>query len=207
MLSSALALCVLLGGCAVRAEKAPEKPPVAEVDLTRLPQAVAGIEGMEKGLFRDGRVYVGGQPGQKSLASLAALGVTTVVNLRTPREMADATQVPFDEAAEAARLGMEYVAIPIGGSEFPYGPEAVERFSQVLERRAGPVLLHCRSAVRASYLWTAYLVRYGGLSLDAAFARGRAMAIGPDPLEQLLGRPVKPVWAGPPAPTIPTPVH
>jgi uncharacterized protein (TIGR01244 family) len=161
---------------------------------------------MEKGLFRDGRVYIGGQPGEKSLASLSEVGVKTVVNVRTPREMSDRTQVPFDEAAEAARLGMEYVAIPIGGAEYPYAPQEVERFAQVLESHPGSILLHCRSGVRASYLWAAYLVRYSGLSLDAALARGKAIAIAPDPLEQLLGQPLKLVLAGPPpAPPAPTP--
>jgi len=179
--------------------------PVVEIDRTHLPEAVTGVDGMEKGLFRDGRVYVGGQPTEKSLASLAGLGVKTVVNLRTPREMADRAQIPFDEAAEAARLGMEYVTIPIGGAEYPYAPQTVEQFAQVLERNPGPVLLHCRSGVRASYLWTAYLVRYGGLGLDAALARGKAMGISPDPLEQLLGRPLKLVWAGPPTAPAATP--
>lgn len=203
VLAGGLAFIVLLSGCAVKAEKARESVPAVEVDPSRLPQAVSGVEGMEKSLFLDGRVYIGGQPGEKSLASLAALHVTTVVNLRTPHEMGDRAQVPFDETAEAARLGMEYVAIPIGGTEFPYSPEAVERLAQVLERRPGPILLHCRSGVRASYLWTAYLVRYGEIGLEAAVARGRAMAIGPDPLEQLLGRPIKPVWGG--APTVHSP--
>jgi uncharacterized protein (TIGR01244 family) len=200
-----LAFCVLLGGYAVRAEKAPEKPSAVEVDLNQLPQAVTGVDGMEKDLFRDGRVYVGGQPNEKALASLAALGVTTVVNVRTPREMADKAQVPFDEAAEAARLGMEYVTIPIGGAEYPYAPQTVERFAQVLERRPGPVLLHCRTGGRVSYLWAAYLVRYGGLSLDDALARGRAMAIPPDPLELFLGRPIRHVWASPEATPTQTP--
>jgi len=207
ILSGGLAFCVLLGGCAVKVEKAAENRPAVEADRSQLPQAVTGIEGMEKDLFRDGRVYIGGQPSEKSLVSLAEPGVKTVVNLRTPREMADRAQVPFDEAAEVARLGMEYVTIPIGGTEYPYNPQAVERFAEVLGRHSGPVLLHCRSGVRASYLWTAYLVRYGGLGLDAALARGRVCGIGPDPLEQMLDRPLKLVWAGPPAapPAAPAP--
>jgi uncharacterized protein (TIGR01244 family) len=200
ILVGGLAACVLLGGCAVKVEKAPEKPPVAGVDLSRPPQAVAGVEGMEKDLFRDGRVYIGGQPGEKALEELAAMGVKTVVNLRTPQEMGDKAQVPFDEQAEAAKLGLEYVAIPIGGHDHPYSPAVVEKFAQVADRSPGPVLLHCRTGGRASYLWTAYLIRYGGLTLDAAFARGRAMAIGPDPLELLLGTPVKLVWAATPPP-------
>src|SRR3989304_6318750 len=108
--------------------------------------------------------------------------------------MADRVQVPFDESAEAARLGMEYVTIPISGTEYPYSPQAVEHFAQVLERHPGPVLLHCRVGGRASYLWTAYLVRYGRLGLDSAPARGKAIGIGPDPLEHLPGRPLKLVW-------------
>ena len=196
--AAGLAFCVLLGGCAVKVEKAAESRPAVEADRSQLPQAVTGIEGMEKGLFLDGRVYIGGQPGEKSLVSLAELGVKTVVNLRTPREMADRAQVPFDEAAEVARLGMEYVAIPIGGTEYPYNPQAVGRLAQVLGSTSGPVLLHCRSGVRASYLWAAYLVSFGGVGPDAALARGRVCGIGPDPLEQLLGRPLKVVWAGPP---------
>jgi len=198
-------ICLLLGGCAVKVERAAENSPAVEADRGQPPETVTGVEGMEKGLFRDGRVYVGGQPTEKSLVSLASLGVKSVVNLRTPREMADRVQVPFDEAAEVARLGMEYVTIPIGGAEYPYAPQAVERFAQVLEGHTGPVLLHCRSGVRASYLWTAYLVRYGGLSLDAALARGKVMGIGPDPLEQLLGRPLTLVWAGPAAAPAATP--
>ena len=204
-LSGGLAFIVLLSGCAVKAEKAREGAPAVEVDPSRLPQAVTGVEGMERDLFRDDRLYIGGQPGEKSLPGLAALGVTTVINLRTPREMADKAQVPFDEAAEVARLGMEYVVIPIGGAEYPYSPQVVERFARVLERRPGPVLLHCRTGGRASYLWTAYLVRYGGFSPDAALARGQVCGIGPDPLEQMLGRPLKLVWAGPPATPAATP--
>jgi uncharacterized protein (TIGR01244 family) len=200
-----LVFVVLLGGCVVKAEKAPESAAAVEAVRSQLPQAVTGVEGMEKGLFLDGRVYIGGQPSEKSLARLAELGVKTVINARTPREMADKAQVPFEEAGEAARLGMEYVTIPMGGSEFPYGPQDVEQLAQVLERRQGPVLLHCRTGGRVSYLWTAYLVRHGGLSLDAALARGKAIAIGADPLELLLGQPLRLVWAAPPVAPAATP--
>ena len=194
-LVTAVAACILVGGCAVKTRPA-ALGPASAMDGGRLPQAVAGIEGMEKDLFRDGRVLVGGQPAEGSFPGLAKLGVVAVVNLRPPREMSDKAEVPFDEAATAARLGMEYVSIPIGGTEYPYRPQAVEQLAQVLERVSGPVLVHCRSGVRASYLWAAYLVRYGGLDLDAAVARGRAMAIPPDPLGMLLDRQLKPAPAG-----------
>ncbi len=185
------AAAVLLGGCAVKAHTVAAERPAVEVDRVRLPQKVAGVEGVEKGLFRDGRVFVGGQPSAAALASLAKLGVVAVVNLRTPAEIADKAQVPYEEGAEAERLGMEYVNVPIGGSDHPYAPAALERFADVLGRVRGPVLLHCRTGVRASTVWVAYLVRYGGLDLDAAVARGRAIALPPDPIELLLARPLK----------------
>ena len=55
------------------------------------------------GLFQAKFVSVGddiGQPTEKALRELRAKGVTTVVNLRMPEEMA---RVGFDEAATAPR--------------------------------------------------------------------------------------------------------
>ena len=47
-------------------------------------------------------MFIGGQPTEKALRDLRASGVTTVVNLRMPEEMA---RVGFDEAALAKELG------------------------------------------------------------------------------------------------------
>src|SRR5437868_15483102 len=54
-------------------------------------------------------LFIGGQPTEKALRDLRARGVTTVVNLRMPEEMAQ--QVKFDEAALVRELGMKYVQI------------------------------------------------------------------------------------------------
>ena len=178
-------------------------PSVADAGIDRiaLPFAVTDIEGVERRVFRDGRVFIAGQPSEAALKRFKELGVTAVVCLRTPKETDDRATVPFDEAAAVSALGLEYVHIPLGGTDYPYTPAAVERFAQVVAKHRGPVLLHCTVAWRASYLWTAYLIRYGGLDLDAALVRGRAIAIGRDPLEELLGRPVKLVWSDtPPVP-------
>ncbi|MBI4915293.1 MAG: protein tyrosine phosphatase family protein [Acidobacteria bacterium] len=165
--------------------------PTAVIDRASLPVKLTDLEGFERTICRDGRVFIAGQPTEAALERLKGLGVTAVVNLRTPKEMADRAQVPYDEAAAAARLGLEYVHIPLGGADFPYTPEAVDRFAAVLVAHPGPVLLHCTVAWRASYMWAAYLIRHGGLDLDAALARGRAIGISQDPLEGLLGRPIR----------------
>src|SRR5262245_48922657 len=69
-------------------------------------------------------MFIGGQPTEKALRDLKAKGVTTVVNLRMPEEMA---QIGFDEAALIKTLGMNYVHIPMRGSpENPYGPKQLD---------------------------------------------------------------------------------
>lgn len=199
---SAICLAAVLGTAS-----AGDGPALASlgVDPSALPVAVEGFEMIRGEVHRDGRVYIAGQPSEGALARFKELGVTAVVNLRTPREMESRDQVPFDEAAAVADLGLEYVAIPLGGDDHPYTPEAVERFAAVLERHRGPVLLHCTVAWRASYLWTAYLVRSLGVELADALARGEAIAISPSPLEGLLDLPLTLVPESPAREPEPTP--
>lgn len=171
------------------------------VDLGPGPQAVDGVPGIDQ-LFQDGRVLVGSQPSPEALARLKELGVTGVVNLRTSREMVNPKVVAFDEVEEVHRLGLAYLQVQLGGKDHPYRAEAVDRFAEFLDGQPGLVLVHCGVAWRASYLWVAYLVRHRGTSLEQAMARGEAMAISPNPLEGLLGRPVTLVLD--PAPGEPT---
>src|SRR5690242_17294763 len=90
-----------------------------------------------KGLFQDKFVSVGddvfisGQPTEQGLRELKAKGVTTIVNLRMPEEMA---KVSFDEAALAKELGMKYVHIPMRGTATnPYGPKQLDAFVAALD--------------------------------------------------------------------------
>lgn len=181
---------------ALAGQEAANAPALADLQIDRsgLPVRVDDVDGVEQNLFRDGRVYIGGQPSREALAAFRQLGVTAVVNLRTPAETEDRQRVPYDEAAAVAELGMEYISIPLGGDQHPYTPQAVERFARALVDRPGPVLLHCTIGWRASYLWVAYLIREQGFTLPDALARGEAIAITPDPLEGLLGRPLSVVY-------------
>jgi len=183
-----LALSTLLVAIAPALAEADEA--AVSLGLGAAPVEVSDIAGVYRNLYRDGRVYVAGQPSSEALARFAELGVTAVVNLRTDAEMDDRERVPFDEAARLAELGIEYVHLPIGGEEEPFRPEVLERLDDVLRRHPGPVLLHCTVGWRASWVWTGYLARYLGLSLDEALERGEAIALEPSPLEGLLGQPV-----------------
>jgi uncharacterized protein (TIGR01244 family) len=142
-------------------------------------------------------LYIAGQPTERGLRELHDLGVTTVVNLRTPEEMT--RDVKFDEPALIAKLGMKYVYLPVrGNAEFPYSPKTVTAFSQALKDANGKVLLHCTIAWRASHLWAAYLISERGIAVDSALANARAINLmddmrhgsgdGPQPVEDFLGR-------------------
>ena len=142
-------------------------------------------------------MFIGGQPTEKALRDLKAKGVTTVVNLRMPEEMA---RVGFDEAAVVKALGMKYVHIPMRGTAAnPYGPKQLDEFAAAMAAADGKVLLHCTIAWRASDLWAADLIRERKVPVAAALAQARMinlmddMRMGSDdfqPLEGFLGHAV-----------------
>jgi protein tyrosine phosphatase (PTP) superfamily phosphohydrolase (DUF442 family) len=128
--------------------------------------------------------------------------VTTVVNLRSPPEMA---RIPFDEAKLVKELGMQYVYLPMRGtSELPYSPAALKSFADAIAGAKGKVLLHCTVAWRASHLWAAYLIQYRGVPVETALAQARTINLMDDmrmdgdqqPVESFLGRKLPEVGHG-----------
>ena len=140
-------------------------------------------------------MFIGGQPTEKALRDLRAKGVTTIVNLRMPQEMA---RVGFDEAALAKELGIRYVHIPLSGTaENPFSPKALDTFAAAMASADGKVLLHCTIAWRASHLWAAYLIHDRNVPVATALAQTRQINLMDDmrmsaqqPLEGFLGRAV-----------------
>jgi uncharacterized protein (TIGR01244 family) len=139
-------------------------------------------------------MYIAGQPSADGIRRIFDQGVTTVVNLRTPAEMA---RVGFDEAALVASLGMTYVYVPVrGDSLYPYSPATVTKLAAAMKDAKGGVLLHCTVAWRASHLWAAYLIRERGVPVDSALARARLINLmddmhrtkGRQPVEEFLNR-------------------
>src|SRR6185503_12413293 len=124
-------------------------PNPVNLDITGLFQAKFASVGDD--------MFIAGQPTERALRELRAKGVTTLVNLRMPQEMA---QIGFDEAALAKELGMRYIHIPMRGTpENPYGPKELDTFAAAMASASGPLLLPCTIAWRASHLWAAYLIR------------------------------------------------
>jgi len=187
MLAGMMLLAAVMVGCASVEPLASARSAAYGASV----EDVEGFEGVERLLRRDGRVLIGGQPSSEALDALSKRGVTAIVNVRTPAEVDNREKVPFDEAAVVRDLGMEYVHIPLGGSDYPYTPGAVSELADALERHPGQVFMHCGVAGRAAWLWTAYLIRHEGLDLETAMDHGRAVALRPSPLEGLLGRPIR----------------
>ena len=117
--------------------------------------------------------YAGGQPTPEHLAELGRQGVRTVVNLRAPGE-----PTGYDEAEEASRLGLRYVALPIAGAD-DLDLERVREFGRVLDeaRRDGGVLIHCASSNRAGALVALDECLNRGRPLEDALERGRAAGL------------------------------
>lgn len=142
-------------------------------------------------------MFIGGQPTEKALRDLRAKGVTTVVNLRMPEEMA---RVGFDEAALVKELGIKYVYIPMRGTaDHPYGPKELDTFAAAMSSADGKVLLHCTIAWRASHLWAAYLIRERKVPVSDALTQTRMINLmdnmrmssgDQQPLEGFLGHTV-----------------
>lgn len=141
-------------------------------------------------IHREGNLMFSAQPDEETLRQLAEAGTTTVINFRRDVEME--TRVPFDEAEVVTDAGATYVHIPLGGGvgdEPGYDPEDVDRLATVLENAKGDVLLHCASGGRARTIWTAYLVKYEGMSEEEAIQRAQKVGQQPSSLDRLLGKP------------------
>lgn len=118
-------------------------------------------------------LYASGQPSPEDLAQLCAQGVRTVINLRAPSE-----PVEFDEAREATRLGLRYVALPVAGPQ-DVTPETVARFSHELDqaRGHGATLVHCASANRVGALVALDQGLTRGFPSEQALSMGRAAGL------------------------------
>jgi uncharacterized protein (TIGR01244 family) len=178
---------LLVSACDAREAAAPPEAQEAVFETSQpLPERLE-VEGFREVVAREGNVYISGQPDRDALDWLKAEGVTTVVNLRTQEEMDDRNRVPYDEAAAVDSLGLQYVHIPLGGTDTPYNPEAVTLFAEAVDGAEGKVLLHCTVAWRASHMWVAYLVRHRGMELAEAIEHGTAVNFGTLPVAGLLG--------------------
>lgn len=111
-------------------------------------------------------LWVGGQPSKTQIKELKALGIGTIINLRTLGEMT------FDESSLAESLDMNYSSIPIAGAE-GISIENSKALRKAIDQAEGPVFLHCASSNRVGAL-LALDVAANGADSTSALAAGRA---------------------------------
>ncbi len=115
-------------------------------------------------------VLTGGQPSAADLEQMKEAGGGIVLDLRDPMEPRS-----FDEPAVAARLGLDYVNVPVGAGTLT--DTTLDRVLAIV-REAGErgVLVHCASGNRVGGALLPYLILDQGLEEEDAV--GQAMRIG-----------------------------
>ena len=121
----------------------------------------------------DDGYYRGGQPLSGDYADLAALGVTTVINLTNDDDGRD------EERAMVERHGMTYVNIPMTTRKPPTDAE-IEAFLAAVDAE-GAVYVHCVGGRHRTGVMTAvYRITRDGLTGDQAFKEMKQFKYGPD---------------------------
>jgi uncharacterized protein (TIGR01244 family) len=110
-----------------------------------------------------------GQPSAETLKEAKALGFTTFVDLRTPREGIEKDREILE------RLGVRFVSVPITPGSFSLA-DAKAVAAVLDDPKAGPVFLYCHSSNRVGGVW-AVVQALRGKSDEEALADGRKVGL------------------------------
>ncbi len=113
-------------------------------------------------------LVTGGQPTLEQLDAASALGIKTVINLRTPGESAIGQ-------TEVEARGMTYVAVPIGSDGLTRENSAA--FAAAIEAAERPAIVHCGSGNRVGALFALRAFYEDGAQPDAALELGRTAGL------------------------------
>lgn len=109
-------------------------------------------------------LFVAGQISADDIAALADAGIKTIINNRPDNE--EPGQLLQARASDLAKQhGIDYVYLPMANGQ-PMSPTLVRDFKQVLDNTQEPVLAHCRSGMRSTFIWALGQVADGSLSVD-----------------------------------------
>lgn len=119
-----------------------------------------------------GELYMGGQPTEGDLESLAGRGVRRVINLRKDGEFKD-----YDERARAEALGLEYVSLQFSTPEELTDDVLARSRSLLSQSGSTGTLLHCGSGNRVGALWLAHRTLDEGVAWEKALAEAQAVGL------------------------------
>ena len=118
--------------------------------------------------------YRGGQPSDRDYASLAVLGVKTLINLTSDDAKAN-------ERALVESAGMAYVQIPMTTHEQPTAEKVAEFLNIVNDPARQPVYVHCVGGRhRTGVMSAVYRMTHDGWTADQAFKEMKQYKFGAD---------------------------
>src|SRR5262245_23416202 len=118
--------------------------------------------------------FRGAAPEPADYASLAALGIKTLVDLRSD-------DIDSAEKGLAAAVGMKYVNIPMTTHETPSSTKLDQFLSVVNDTNNQPVYVHCAGGRHRTGVMTAvYRMTHDAWTADQAFKEMKAHKYGPD---------------------------
>jgi uncharacterized protein (TIGR01244 family) len=121
----------------------------------------------------DASVFRGAQPLDAGWASLAKLGVKTVIDLREPGEHPWQAE---QRAVEAA--GMRYVSVPMHGLIAPPDSEMAEVLTMLEAATGAPVFVHCRRGKdRTGTVIACYRIEHDHWKNERALAEARSLGM------------------------------
>jgi tyrosine-protein phosphatase SIW14 len=127
------------------------------------------LPGVENFYKVDDEVYRGAQPSAAGFASLAKLGVKTVIDLR---EIGEHSQAGEEAVVEA--MGMQYVSIPLKRMATPDNGVVARILGLLNDSASEPVFVHCkRGADRTGAIIACYRISHDSWEPKHALSEAR----------------------------------
>jgi len=112
------------------------------------------------------QIYVAGQITENDFPAIAEAGIKVIINNRPDNE--EPGQYSSAQAqALAEQHGIEYHYLPMANGQ-PMPETLVSDFKAIIDKANGPVLTHCRSGMRSSFIWALGQIPEGNISVDQA---------------------------------------
>ena len=120
-------------------------------------------------------LYISGQLQTNDFSTLAQQGIKTIINNRPDNE--EPNQLKHEQAQKlAAEQGIDYHYLPMANGQ-PLPADLVSNFKAIIDATEQPVLAHCRSGMRSSFIWALGAIAAEEISVEAAIDAGQAAGV------------------------------